>query len=395
MRRLWGSLLVAILLFVGVGATACQASPSPGFIHTQGNQLLDGAGNPIQLDGVGAGTWLLQEPWLWGGPETANGMTNVLTKLSGLVGQNATDQFEASFESQFITQSDIQQIAADGFNVVRVAFNARYLDFTYLDNVISWAQAAGIYVVLDMHAAPCSQNPYFTSDSTDGKAELWLQAGCKTQTTNAWQAIATRYAGNTTVAAYDLLNEPDGLSMTNVALTGLYAQIIAAIRVVDPDHLVMVEGRNFTKDVSPFTAPLDPNLVLSIHQYARSTSNPAQQITQAVTAAGKLGGVLPIWVGEFGLDTASNVAVQVARFDAQPQIAGWSYWPWKMAARSDTQDGLNEYTAPLSWVTLLNWMAGKTTSHPTAVQAQQAMADFLIAIGQSTPNTAVLSVLTG
>lgn len=368
----------------------------PGFVHVQGQQILDGDNQPLHLNGVGLGTWLLWEHWLMGqtGTTATIGETNMLGKLATLVGQPATDQFQADYQSQFITQADIQQIAADGFNVVRVAFNARYLDFTYLDNVISWAQAAGIYVVLDMHAAPCSQNPYFTSDSTDGKAELWLQAGCKTQTTNAWQTIAARYANNTTVAAYDLLNEPDGLSMTNVALTGLYAQIIAAIRVVDPDHLVMVEGRNFTKDVSPFTAPLDPNLVLSIHQYARSTSNPAQQITQAITAAGKLGGV-PIWVGEFGLDTASNVAAQVARFDAQPQIAGWSYWPWKMAARSDSQDGLNEYTAPLSWVTLLNWMAGKTTSHPTAVQAQQAMADFLIAIGQSTPNTAVLSVLTG
>lgn len=395
MRRLWGSLLVAILLFVGVGATACQASPSPGFIHTQGNQLLDGAGNPIQLDGVGAGTWLLQEPWLWGGPETANGMTNVLTKLSGLVGQNATDQFEASFESQFITQSDIQQIAADGFNVVRVAFNARYQQTTYLDNVISWAKQSGIYVVLDMHAAPCSQNPYFTADSTDGTAGLWYgpgAVGCRQQTVSAWQALAARYAGNTTVAAYDLLNEPDGLAMTNAALTGLYRQTITAIRSFDPNHVVMVEGRNYTRDNSPFTAPLDSNLVLSIHQYS-STSNPAQQISQAVTAAGKLGGV-PIWVGEYGLDTATNVASQVGRFASQSQIVGWSYWTWKSAIRSDNQNGLNEYVSPASWTTLLNWLDGKSgATQPTVAQATSAMAAELAAINTTTPNAAVIHTL--
>lgn len=365
-----------------------------GYVHTSGSQLLDGNNQPLQLKGVGLGTWLLWEHWLMGGPQTTTGESNMLGRLASLVGQSSADQFQADYQSQFVTQTDIQQIAADGFNVVRVAFNARYLNFTYLDNVISWAQAAGIYVILDMHAAPCSQNPYFTSDSLNGTAALWMQGGCKTQTAAVWQTIAGRYAGNTTVAAYDLLNEPDGLSMTNAALIQQYRDIIAAIRSEDPNHMVMVEGRNYTKDTSPFTAPLDSNLVLSIHQYASdATNNPSTQISNALNAASRLGGV-PVWVGEFGLDTAANIQTQLTRFNSFPQICGWSYWTWKMAARTDTQDGLNEYQAPASWVTLLNWMANKSgATKPTVAQANQGMSDLLAAIGQTTPNTAVLQVL--
>jgi hypothetical protein len=366
-----------------------------GYVHVSGQQLLDGNDQPIQLKGVAVGTWLLWEHWLMGGPQTTTGETNMLGRLASLVGQSAADQFKADYQSQFITQTDFQAIASQGFNVVRVSFNARYLDWTYLDNAVSWAQAAGLYVVLDMHAAPCSQNPYFTSDSTDGTAALWIKGGCKTQAVNAWQQVASRYAGNTTVAAYDLLNEPDGLAMSNAALIQEYRDMIAAIRSVDANHVVMVEGRNYTKDVSPFTSPLDPNLVLSIHQYASSTPNPGGQISSAITAAGKLGGV-PIWVGEFGLDTPANVSGQLSRFASFPQIVGWSYWTWKMAARSDNQDGLNEYQAPASWVTLLNWMANKSgAAQPSVAQAQQGMSDFLAAIHQTTPNTGMLAVLTG
>lgn len=396
-RRLM-TLVSSVLLVMGVvGMTACEATPNP-YVHVSGSTLVGPNNAPIHLRGVALGTDLLQEPWLMGGPENSNGMTIVLNRFSSVIGQSATNQFQSNYENQFITQPDIQQIAADGFNVVRLPFNARYLteQLPVIDNIVSWAQQAGIYVVLDMHAAPCSQNPYFTSDSTDGTAGLWYGPGavsCKQQTVQAWQRIATRYANSATVAAYDLLNEPDGLAMTNSALTGLYSQIITAIRGVDPNHVVMVEGRNYTKDNSPFTAPLDSNLILSFHQYASSQSNQAQNISQVEAAASKLGGV-PVWVGEFGLDLPANVAPQIARFNADSRIVGWSYWPWKMAARSDNQDGLNEYPAPDTWTPVINYMANKMGStKPTVAQTNQGINDFLNAIKNTTPNTAMLATL--
>lgn len=388
---------LALLLTGGLALFGCGPVSASGYVHTAGQTLLDGAGQPLHLNGVAVGTDLLQEPWLEGGPENGTGMTTMLGRLASIIGQPAADAFRANYQTAMVGQADFEQIAADGFNVVRVPFNARYLtdQLPVLDQMIGWARDAGLYVVLDMHAATCSQNPYFTSDSVDGTARLWLDASCRTGTVAAWRTVASRYAADGTVAGYDLLNEPDGLSMSNAALVGLYGQIITAVRSVDPHHMVILEGRNYTKDVSPFTAPMDGNLLLSFHQYVSSQPNPTQNISQVEAGADRLGGV-PVWVGEFGLDTAAHLAPQVARFDADPRIVGRAFWTWKMAARTDSQDGLNEYPAPDAWVPVINWAGAKMGAvKPTVTQTQAGITALLAAIGQTTLNTGVLAVLSG
>src|SRR5690348_12818076 len=130
-------LLVACLLFGAVWS--CQPVGASGFVHTSGTQLLDGSGQPLQLRGVALGTWLLEEPWLMGGPPSSTtGMTTFLTKLASVIGQPGADQFRADYQNALITQADITAIAAYGFNVIRVPFNARYLadQLPVLDNVI-------------------------------------------------------------------------------------------------------------------------------------------------------------------------------------------------------------------------------------------------------------------
>jgi hypothetical protein len=199
------------------------------------------------------------------------------------------------------------------------------------------------------------------------------------------------------VLGYDLLNEPDGLSMSNAALFQMYQQMITGIRSVDPNHVVIVEGRSFTHDNAAFTAPLDPNLMLALHQYVWDVdgTNLAKAVTNAEQAAVRLGGV-PVWVGEMGLDNASATSLQVSTYDADPAICGWAYWTWKMAARTDVKQALNQYVAPASWVSVAAWMANKAGAvKPTVAQAKQGMADYLTAIGQTTVNTAVLDALTG
>jgi endoglucanase len=371
-----------------------------GYARVSGQQLVDGTGAPLHLRGVNLGTWLLQEPWAQGGPPSSGaGMTFWLNRLATVIGQPATDQFRIDYQNTLITQADVQAIAGYGFNVLRVSFNARYLSeqLPLLDNVIGWARTAGLYVVLDMHAAQCSQNPYLTSDAADGTAALWYKAGCKAQAVSVWQTIAARYANEPTVLGYDLLNEPDGLSMSNAALFQMYQQMITGIRSVDPNHVVIVEGRSFTHDNAAFTAPLDPNLMLALHQYVWDVdgTNLSKAVTNAEQAAGRLGGV-PVWVGEMGLDNASATNLQVSTYDADPAICGWAYWTWKMAARTDVKQALNQYVAPASWVSVAAWMANKAGAvKPTVAQAKQGIADYLTAIGQTTVNTAVLDALTG
>lgn len=390
-----GSLVTGTWGSGGISVPGTPQQLTPSFLHVAGQQLLDGNGSPIQLRGVAVGTWLLWEHWLMGaGVQNSTGMTTMLSKLATIVGATVASQFQTTYQNTFITQADFQAIASYGFNCVRIPFNARYLDFTYFDNVVNWAAQNHLYIIFDMHAAPYSQNPYFTSDDIDGTSAMWYTTGAVAATANIWQQIATRYANNPTVVGYDLLNEPDGLTMTNAALVGAYAQIISAIRAVDQNHIVIVEGRSFDSAFAMFNAPLDPNLILSLHQYWSSTANPAGEIASAEAAANLLGNV-PVWVGEYGLDIPSNITTQVALFKTDPRVVGWSYWTWKMALRTDNQHGLNEYNAPASWVNVINWLAGKSgATQPNSAQAQQGMADLLVAINTSLPNTQLIVAAT-
>lgn len=390
--------LVLVLSLLLSAAWICQPASASGFVHVSGQQLVDGDGQRLQLRGVAVGDWLMQELQLEGAAAGTLGMTQSLNRLAKVIGQPATDQFRADYQSALIGPADFTAMAAYGFNSVRVPFNARYLSdqLPLLDQTITWARAAGLYVILDMHAAPCSQNPYKTADSVDGTAQLWMSASCKAMTVAAWQTIAARYANDPAVLGYDLLNEPDGLAMKGPALVDMYQQIISAIRSVDPRHVVIVEGRSYTHDPSMFTAPLDPNLMLSLHQYIWDVSGMrlGPQIRSAENAAVKLGGV-PVWIGEMGLSNdAAGVRTQVKTYNSDPAIAGWCYWTWKMAKRTDSRHGLVEYQPPASWIPVANWISGSGgATKPTALQANIGIAALLNAIAYTSPSTAVLSVL--
>ncbi|MFQ5595392.1 MAG: glycoside hydrolase family 5 protein, partial [Anaerolineae bacterium] len=66
----------------------------------------------------------------------------------------------------------------------------------------------------------------------------------QTRLINLWRAIAQRYANEPTIAAYDLLNEPNPTSSASQWQT-LAQQIVDAIRQVDQNHLIIVERVNW------------------------------------------------------------------------------------------------------------------------------------------------------
>ena len=55
-----------------------------------------------------------------------------------------------------------------------------------------------------------------------------------------WQALAERYRGNAWVAGYDLLNEP--ADPTGEVYGRFHDRLVAAVREVDPEHIIFVDG---------------------------------------------------------------------------------------------------------------------------------------------------------
>jgi hypothetical protein len=211
-----------------------------------------------------------------------------------------------------------------------------------------------------------------------------------------WQAIAARYAGDSAIAGYDLLNEPYG-SPTNlppgwgVSVPQLYARTIAAIRSVDPNHMIFLEGAQDSRDFSWATTPMAPNIVYSPHMYLWSQSDAQAQLDAYAQMANAQ--QVPLWIGEYGENGPSQDAQQVAMFKAQSSVAGWSFWTWKQTT------GLGVYQIPVSpsWQTLINWLCSTTAPPPTVAEATQGMQDFVseVALGNDAPSAAVISALTG
>ena len=392
--------------------TAAPSVPSSSssalpFLHTSGTQIVDSSGTPVQLRGVNLGGWLLWEGWIFGGGYT--GETAIVNRLASLVGMPAAEKFHADVQQSMIQESDIARIASLGFNVVRVPFNYRLLEdpgspgvykasgWAILDNLVRWAQQDHVYIVLDMHAAPGGQSGGFTADNDNSTSPwLWNSPQSQDDMVAMWQAIAARYAGDSAIAGYDLLNEPYG-SPTNlppgwgVSVPQLYARTIAAIRSVDPNHMIFLEGAQDSRDFSWATAPMASNIVYSPHMYLWSQSDAQAQLDAYVQMANAQ--QVPLWIGEYGENLPSQDAQQVAMFKAQSAIAGWSFWTWKQAS------GWGVYQIPVSanWQLLINWLCSTTAPQPTVPQATQGMQDFVsgVALANDTPSPAVISALTG
>jgi len=329
-----------------------------GVVHRSGDQIVDGAGAPITLRGVNLGGALLWESWIWGGTISLlhfaeQSERHIRAALASIVGAPAVATFAQAVYDRMIADDDFAAIAAHGFNVVRVPINHRLLadeaGFVVLDRVLDRAEAHGLYVVLDLHAAPGGQSKYFVADPDDEL--LWTSSAAQARTVELWRAIATRYRTRTVVAGYDLLNEPD--PPDGAALFAIYTRIIHAIREVDSDHMIILEGADVARDFAMFSAPLDPDQIFSFHLYTWFGNDAAKRVARYAATAERLHA--PMWCGEFGENTVDAIREQVELFDRTPQVRGWAFWTWKKVA--NRYPALHEIVASPSWRATIQWIA--------------------------------------
>jgi endoglucanase len=396
------NLYLDTVTFTGTGALANNPPVPAGFVHQSGTGLLNGAGQPVRLHGVDLGGWLLWEGWLWGGAYDYIGESAMMGNLASLVGSTQADQFQGNVLANYVTSNDFHAIAADGFNVARVPFNYRLLEddsnpFVYkqsgwavLDRLVSEAKQAGVYLILDMHAAPCSQMRAFVSDYVPGTNDLWGSTQCQDRMVAMWKAIAARYANQNIIAGYDLLGET---VIGDAQLMGLYQRVTAAIRQVDPKHLIIYEGNNMARAFGMFARPLDSNEMLSFHDYAWAF--PGQDISVRMAAwdaaAKRLNA--PLYAGEFGESTYADDQNYVTTFNKDPLMAAWTEWTWKQAPGFAAMQNIQESPAAQA---LVDWIDNPSRPRPTPAAATQGMSDFIneIRYENTMPDAMLRGILT-
>jgi len=205
---------------------------------------------------------------------------SVRQKLSERFGNDTANNLFESFQDSYIQEEDLDHLAGMGINAVRVPIYWLELmnqdgtwkanPWTHLDWIVNEARERGIYVIIDLHGVPGGLNGYPTSGQTNAN-ELWTDPWCQNKTVEIWKGIAGRYEGNSTIAAYDLLNEPVS-SDSSIATANLYDTLYNEVRSIDPDHIIIINAFwDFSLIVPPSTFGWE-NVVYETHHYAAANN---------------------------------------------------------------------------------------------------------------------------
>ena len=350
-----------------------------GFVRAEKGRIVGPDGAPVLLRGVGLGTWLLPEGYMWGFGDAAASPRQIEALVADLLGAEAAEDFWRVFRDRFVTAADVAAIGAAGFDHVRLPINWRVVmtaegeliedGLVLVDRLIGWCRDAGLLVLLDLHGAPGGQTGTNIDDSL-GRPDLFLDPRNADLTVALWVALAERYRRDTTVAGYDLLNEPlpnEWQHRFPDELVALYRRLTAAIRAVDPDHLIMYEGTHWSTNWSIFTEVWDPNSALQFHRYWMSPERAA--IAQYVRVGEELG--LPVYMGEGGENDPLWLAAAHQLYE--DHRIGWNLWTWK---KIETSTSPLSVRAPRGWARVVGYAAG-TGPRPDRAEAAATFAELL------------------
>ena len=160
--------LSALILCLSAGAARAQ------FFTCSGTNILGPDQAPFRIRGNALSHWnnaegyalkLTSVHWRHLGSESS-----LKSRIRDIVGEANADRFWSAYGSNFVTEADIADLKAEGFNTIRLPFNYRLVSpaatpgvyseegFAALDQIIAWCRTNDLYVILDMHACPGGQS---------------------------------------------------------------------------------------------------------------------------------------------------------------------------------------------------------------------------------------------
>ena len=337
-----------LVLVFAAGAARAQ---STGFLRARDARIMDGQGREIILRGMGLGGWMLQEGYMLG-VKGVGTQHSIKARIAELLGEEDCAKFYTLWRQNHMTQADVDLLAKSGFNSIRLPMHYNLFTlaaedepvkgrntwlatgFTLTDNLLAWCKANRMYLILDLHAAPGGQGKDANiSDYDPAKPSLWDSDANKQKTIALWRKLAERYANEPAIGGYDLLNEPNWTfegkdkngknDISNQPIWDLYQALTKAIREVDTNHMIIIEGNGWGNNYNGFPGPWDDNMVMSFHKYWNP--NTQEAIARFLALREKHG--LPIWLGESGENNNQWFRECVAL--VEKNHIGWAWWPHK------------------------------------------------------------------
>ncbi|KAG6554347.1 hypothetical protein Mapa_004263 [Marchantia paleacea] len=332
--------------------------------------------NPIR--GVNLGGLFIVEPWMMGDEWRSMGCGDYASEFDCVraLGQAAANAAFQKHWATWINQTDIAQIKSVGLNTIRIPLgywikeDLVYRDsefwpqggFQYLENLCRHATEAGLYIILDLHAAPGAQkaweaftgqmapSPGFYKDYQYERALQFME----------WLTnLAHTNPNFANVGSIQLINEPlQNHDTVQSMLNGYYPNAWKRIRALEDSlgvihsnrlHIMMMNGLWGSGDPNEGLKGIDLSYALyDDHHYLKwSTTPPANRNAyMSHSCTNDRGGNTPTIVGEWSLATADEDG---AEFDIKKADAvswyrrwwaaqvlsyekerGWIFWTWKV-----------------------------------------------------------------
>ena len=318
-------LSVALLFLLITTAPAFGEGLSP--LHAQGREIRDAKGKVVQLRGVNVGGWLVTESWMCG--QSDKGDRKALEQLEKRFGPEKAATLMKAWQDNWFTAADFDVIQKYGCNLIRVPFGYRTLqdaagtwkrdskknvDFSRMDWAVQEAQKRGMYVIFVLHTWPGDYNE-ISRATPAGK----LVRG---QMALLWAEVSRHYRGVGTIAAFDVINEPEG-SPGNILQKTFYD----VIRAQDAQRMLVFESIAY----SSIRDEKWTNIVWSSHYPEKALAEGSSQERLAefdrkekLTATAKV--QVPVFMGE--LKAPQDNADSAAELCAALNRRGWSWAVW-------------------------------------------------------------------
>jgi aryl-phospho-beta-D-glucosidase BglC (GH1 family) len=344
-------------------------------LRVRGKEIVDEAGDRVKLSGSCVGGWMNMENFINGYPGSESGLREA---FADAIGPSKAEFFFERLLDKMLGEADIRFMRECGATVVRLPLNYRHFEddrtpfkyeesgFKRLDAMLDLCERAGLYVILDLHSIQGCQNSDWHCDNDSRHAFLWAHPHFQDRFVALWEELARRYRGRSVVAGYDVMNEPlcnairgrftgvDRYERNWERINGLSRRVVEAIRKIDQDHIIFLEGDYFANLFEGFEPPFAPNLAYSSHNYTPSGFGPGSYPGtiggetwdierqrevffghEGTRFAQKYG--VPLWVGEFGSvfnGPAEERAARLRALDDQIGLfeefgAHWTTWTYK------------------------------------------------------------------
>ena len=271
----------------------------------------------------------------------------------------------AFLDSVAFDEADLRRIAAWGANVVRVPFTQDFVlrgrgaatgaDYlAALDQVVTWAEACGVYTLLDLQWIDADTPRGIGQDGSINRVPA-LPDG---DSIELWRILASRYRDRPSVL-FDLFNEPHtpmqaddapllgilpdgGLWRLPARVVGMdewqpwALRLVAEIRAAHPSSVIFVSGVRWAYDLRGFPLrrrsghPVE-GLVYSTHVYPWTTIGlwPGRRHEQEWHRAfGHLAAAYPVFAGEWGGGASDVEWGRRLLAYLEATAVGWTAWSW-------------------------------------------------------------------